>query len=810
MIQAGKHTLLIALLCWCIGLPAGVYAGSDTQGQQANTQMVAGYLENVGSAWQTVTLPFVYADMIVVATAAYTEDDLPAVTRIRNAQGNSFEVRVQNPSGETLSGYAVHYMVVEAGVYTAAEDGIQMEAGRITSDVTAYSASWDASPVEYKQQYTSPVVLGQVMSHNDERWSVFFSHGLLVSAPPDAASLFLGKHVGEDPDVERNAETIGYIVFESGIGQTSGYGLEAFLGADVIQGMGDNPPYNYTHNMDDEGIVLLSQAAMDGFNGSWSVLWQDNWLDDDEVQLAVDEDQVRDEERRHATEQLGVVILNPVEQTPEVLSFSPAIGPVGGTVTVLGNFFTGAQQVYFNGVPASFVIDNDQRISATVPDGATDGVISVLTPGGLGRSDDAFEVLKVPQIFSFSPGEGPRGTAVEITGQNFVNILDVSFGGWSSKDVEIVSETRIVATVPENSNTGRIRVRNAAGMATTPEVFRVEASAAVDEIIPTRAEAAAIIRITGAGFLEVEAIEFAGGVGASFEIVSNEEIQVTVPPNSTSGPVKVFFVDGTILQGPVDFTLTFAEPLQGLNLCRMTAAQVTQSSLGSPFANAGKACDGNTDGALEDASFTDTQIEQEAWWEADLGAVYNISEVAIWNRSDCCTEDLSNFFVFISEAPFISTSLSETLNQSGVESQLISTVDLFESLDLNTQGRYVRIQKIGAGMLVLAEVEIISGNGNVATGVENPDIATGIQLKQAFPSPFTTHTTIPYYVAETQHVQLHLFDALGREVRALHDGVLSPGHHTVTVDAGELPNGMYFYRLVAGAEVQTRALVLAR
>ncbi|MEM8486326.1 MAG: IPT/TIG domain-containing protein [Bacteroidota bacterium] len=774
-------------------------------------QLVAGYLENVSSSWQTVTLPFDYAEMVVVATVAYTEDDAPAVTRIRNAAGNSFEVRVQNPSGAQLEDYAVHYMVVEAGVYTAAEDGVQMEAGQFTSDITAHAASWLATPVGYAQPYNSPVVLGQVMSYNDERWSVFFSQGLVISSPPTAASLAMGKHVGEDPEVVRNAESIGYIVFETGIGQTNGYNLQAFLGADLTQGMEDNPPYNYPHNMEDEGFVLLSQAAMDGFNGSWSVLWADDWFDDDDVQLVVDEDQVGDEERRHSTEQVGVVILNPVVQTPEILSFSPEIGPVGGSVTILGNYFTGAQQVYFNGLPASFEVEDDQTIKATVPEGATSGEISVLTPGGFGRSAKAFEVLKVPQIFSFSPGEGPRGTSVEITGQNFVNILDVSFGGWSSKEVEIVSESQIVATVPQNSNTGRIRVRNAAGMATTPEVFRVIASAAVDEIIPSRAEAAAVIRIAGTGFLEVEAIEFAGGVGAVFDIVTDQEMRVTVPPNTTSGPVKVFFTDGTILQGPVDFTLTFAEPLQGLNLCRMTAAQVTQSSVGSPFANAGKACDGNTDGTLENASFTDTQIEQEAWWEADLGAVYNISEIAVWNRSDCCTEDLSNFFIFISDVPFASTSLSETLNAQDVASQLISSVDLFESIDLSTTGRYVRIQKIGAGMLVLAEVEIISGTGNVITSTEDPGVATsGIQLKQAYPSPFTTRATIPYAIAETQHVSLQLFDALGREVRVLQDGVLSPGSYTATVEAEDLPNGMYFYRMVAGQDVRTQALVLAR
>ncbi len=774
-------------------------------------QMVAGNLEDVGSTWQTVNLPFSYEEMVVIATVAYTGEDAPAVTRVRNAAGSSFEVMVQNPSGATLEDYTVHYLVVEAGVYTAVEDGVQMEAGRFTSDITAHTASWTATSVGYKQQYSNPVVLGQVMTFNDPRWSVFFSHGLLVSSPPGPISLFMGKHVGEDPDVERNAESVGYIVFESGIGRTNGFNLQAFLSADLTEGIEDGTPFSYPHDMEDEGFVLLSQAAMDGFNGSWSVLWEDGWFEDGEVRIAVDEDQVGDEERQHTTEQVGIVILNPAAQTPEILSFSPEIGPVGGTVTILGNFFTGAQQVFFNGQPASFEVVSDQSITATVPDGATSGVISVLSPGGIGSSSSAFEILKVPQIFAFSPGEGPRGSAVEITGQNFVNILDVSFGGWSSKEVDIVSPTRIIATVPQNSNTGRIRIRNAAGMATTPEVFRVIASAAVDEIVPSRAEAAAVIRITGAGFTDVEAVEFAGGIAAAFNIVSDQEIQVTVPTNTTSGPVNVFFADGTVLQGPVDFTLTFAEPLQGLNLCRMTSAQVTQSSVGAPFSNAGKACDGITDGTLENASFTDTQLEQEAWWEADLGAIYNISEVAVWNRSDCCTEDLSNFFIFISETPFPSISLSATLNAQGVQSQLISAVDLFESIDLNTRGRYVRIQKIGSGTLVLAEVEIISGTGNVITSTEDPDgVHADVQLKPAYPSPFTTTATIPYHVATAQHVHLALFDALGREVRVLQDGVVAPGDHTASVTAGDLPNGMYFYRMVVETQTFTRPLILTR
>jgi hypothetical protein len=56
--------------------------------------------------------------------------------------------------------------------------------------------------------------------------------------------------------------------------------------------------------------------------------------------------------------------------------------------------------------------------------------------------------------------------------------------------------------------------------------------------------------------------------------------------------------------------------------------------------------------------------------------------------------------------------------------------------------------------------------------------------------------------------KLTLYDAAGREVAALVNGFMDAGEHEVPFQRGNLPSGVYFYRLEAGGESQTRAMVV--
>jgi hypothetical protein len=77
---------------------------------------------------------------------------------------------------------------------------------------------------------------------------------------------------------------------------------------------------------------------------------------------------------------------------PKIKRFNPTSGPVGTLVSIIGTAFTGATKVQFNGVDAAFTVDSYKKITATVPPGATTGYITVVTPGGKGKSKTVFTV----------------------------------------------------------------------------------------------------------------------------------------------------------------------------------------------------------------------------------------------------------------------------------------------------------------------------------------------------------------------------------------------------------------------------------
>jgi hypothetical protein len=76
----------------------------------------------------------------------------------------------------------------------------------------------------------------------------------------------------------------------------------------------------------------------------------------------------------------------------DVASFSPAGTTPGTDVVIRGDGLTGATAVAFNGAAATFTVDSATQITAQVPDGATDGTVSVTGPGGTATSSGSFTV----------------------------------------------------------------------------------------------------------------------------------------------------------------------------------------------------------------------------------------------------------------------------------------------------------------------------------------------------------------------------------------------------------------------------------
>jgi hypothetical protein len=90
-----------------------------------------------------------------------------------------------------------------------------------------------------------------------------------------------------------------------------------------------------------------------------------------------------------------------------------------------------------------------------------------------------------------------------------------------------------------------------------------------------------------------------------------------------------------------------------------------------------------------------------------------------------------------------------------------------------------------------------------------------VALGQNHPNPFNPTTAIPFSISETGRVSLNVYDAGGRLVRRLVDGVSERGFHAATWDGRDnrgssVGSGVYFYRLTAGKVVRVRKMVLLK
>jgi uncharacterized repeat protein (TIGR03803 family) len=70
----------------------------------------------------------------------------------------------------------------------------------------------------------------------------------------------------------------------------------------------------------------------------------------------------------------------------------PTSGKAGASIKILGTNLKGATSVSFNGVPATFKVASNSEITATVPDGATTGEVTVRTAKSSLQSNVVFRV----------------------------------------------------------------------------------------------------------------------------------------------------------------------------------------------------------------------------------------------------------------------------------------------------------------------------------------------------------------------------------------------------------------------------------
>lgn len=232
-----------------------------------------------------------------------------------------------------------------------------------------------------------------------------------------------------------------------------------------------------------------------------------------------------------------------VLQVPRITGFTPTSGPTGQTVTIVGDNFTNANSLAFNGTNATFTIVNDDTIRTLVPPGATSGPITIGSAVGTGTSPTNFVVDNNPVITNFSPSSGPIGTTVTINGLNLNAALAVRFGGVNAT-FTVVSNTSITATVPQGATSGPISIVTVFGTISSTTNFLVITEPSISGFSPGSGWVGTIISITGQNLAAASSVRI-NGTNALFQVVNNTTLNATVPVGATSGIITVVTPTGT-------------------------------------------------------------------------------------------------------------------------------------------------------------------------------------------------------------------------------------------------------------------------
>ena len=83
-------------------------------------------------------------------------------------------------------------------------------------------------------------------------------------------------------------------------------------------------------------------------------------------------------------------------------------------------------------------------------------------------------------------------------------------------------------------------------------------------------------------------------------------------------------------------------------------------------------------------------------------------------------------------------------------------------------------------------------------------------LQQNSPNPFNQITTINYDLEHKGHVQIMVYNILGKDVSVLVDEEQSKGSYSVTFNAESLPEGIYFCSMRVNNSSQSKKMAFLK
>lgn len=249
---------------------------------------------------------------------------------------------------------------------------------------------------------------------------------------------------------------------------------------------------------------------------------------------------------------------------PFITGFSPVSAQVGSQVVVDGLNFLDVTNVAFASASGGFTnasaisIVAATQLRATVPVGATNGPIRVISPSGTNVTSSNLTVFVLaPVINDFTPTNGLPGSTVTLNGANFLGATNVSFNGVAASSFNVTADSQITATVPATATTGPISVSTAGGSVTSSMPFYLPPR--LTSFTPTTGTVGTSVTLTGTNFTGVSSVTFAAAnstvISAPVTSLTATQMTVLVPTNAISGLLTVT-TPGGIIASTNNFTVT--------------------------------------------------------------------------------------------------------------------------------------------------------------------------------------------------------------------------------------------------------------
>lgn len=109
-------------------------------------------------------------------------------------------------------------------------------------------------------------------------------------------------------------------------------------------------------------------------------------------------------------------------------------------------------------------------------------------------------------------------------------------------------------------------------------------------------------------------------------------------------------------------------------------------------------------------------------------------------------------------------------------------------------------------------IEGIGNSSDLKSSKQSTNITkpTEFRLYQNYPNPFNPSTTIGFDIPEQREVRVVIYDALGKLIYVLADGVFSPGRHEITWNGSDFPSGIYYCKITSEDFVDIKKMILVK